>query len=198
MKETDPSRQPGISAYLKSYTHIEHQSLEKLLVRRMKQVRSTTDYIRLLGLFYYYYHALESAMAPWLDIPDALSRRKSASILEDIEALGGVLPETDLRPEVPPISGRAAALGAAYVLEGSTLGGIIIAGMISGQLQMQAEKGFSFFNGYGASTGEMWKKFREYLDNLGENDRHPAAETAKNTFLTFKDWAITYEPIFQV
>ncbi|WP_298707752.1 biliverdin-producing heme oxygenase [Chitinophaga sp.] len=198
MKDTDPSRLPGVSAYLKRYTHTEHLALEKLLVRSMKQIRSKEAYIRLLGLFYYYYHALETAMAPWLDIPDAPARRKAASILEDIAAMGGTLTATDLRPAVPPISGRAAALGAAYVLEGSTLGGIIIAGMISSQLQMQAGKGFSFFNGYGASTGEMWKKFREYLDNLGEDDRQPAAEAAKNTFLTFKDWAIAYEPIFEI
>lgn len=187
-----------LAAHLKHDTQTAHQQLEKKLVMHMKQVRTTADYVRLLGLFYSYYQALENNMQPYLNIPDAIERRKSDAILADIGALGGELPVISNEVPQPEVKSYAQALGAAYVLEGSTLGGIIIAKMISKQLGIPATAGFSFFNGYGEATTEMWSKFRTFLNALPTAQHSAATEAAKNTFLTFNEWATTYESVFEV
>ncbi|WP_177192136.1 biliverdin-producing heme oxygenase [Chitinophaga arvensicola] len=188
----------SLSDYLKSHTQSAHQQLEKKLVANMKQIRNTADYCRLLGLFYTYYQALENNMQPYLSIPDADTRRKADSILADIATLGGELPVMTTEVPQPEVNNYAQALGAAYVLEGSTLGGIIIAKMISKQLGIPATAGFSFFNGYGEDTVEMWNKFRTFLNDLPTAEHFAAAEAAKNTFLTFNEWATIYESVFEV
>ncbi len=102
MKDTETTAMPGFSAFLKEYTKREHQALEKQLVQRMKITRTTQAYVQLLGLFYHYYDALETAMEPWLDIPDAPARRKAAAILQDIRDLGGTLPKPACPSPHPP------------------------------------------------------------------------------------------------
>jgi heme oxygenase len=191
--ETSP-----LSDHLKVYTQSAHQQLEKKLVMKMKQVNTPAGYIKLLGLFYTYYHALEKNLQPYLNIPDASERRKADAILADIKALGGELPGISHNVPQPMVNNYAQALGAAYVLEGSTLGGIIIAKMISKQLGIPAATGFSFFSGYGDATVEMWNKFRNFLNALPTAQHFAAAEAAKNTFLTFNEWATTYESVFEV
>lgn len=187
------------SDHIKVFTRFEHAQLEKKLVTIIKNIQQLSGYVSLLRMFYGYYHALEHAMQPHLTLPDAGERRKSAAILQDIHDLGATLELPAVKATLPVINNYPQALGAAYVLEGSTLGGTIIAKMICGQLQIPAERGFSFFNSYGNAAMEMWRKFRSYLDLLqSEEERDEAAVAAKNTFLTFNEWVKIYEPIFKI
>ena len=89
-------------------------------------------------------------------LPDYDKRRSASYLKADIEALGAT---TDELPEAqaPQITNAAEAMGALYVLEGSIMGGPYIVQMLQ---KRGIEKGFSFFSGYGADSGHMWKAFR--------------------------------------
>ena len=82
------------------------------------------------------------------------------------------------------------ALGAIYVLEGSTLGGKIIKDLIWKQLGISSNLGFAFFNGYGSDTVTMWQTFKLAIDRQsftkGESLEITAA--ANSTFTTLKKW----------
>jgi len=55
------------------------------------------------------------------------------------------------------------ALGALYVIEGSTLGGNVIAKQLSKTEGFDGVT-FNFFGCYQENTGPMWKNFKEVLD----------------------------------
>ncbi|HEY1199369.1 MAG TPA: biliverdin-producing heme oxygenase [Niastella sp.] len=187
--------------HIKNYTKLEHAALEKHLIGIIKRIRTKEQYIHLLRMFYGFYQALEVEMEQYLThelIPDIKQRRKSDALLQDIKDLGGNEMQFSMQVDTPVINNYARALGAAYVLEGSTLGGLIIAKMIKAQLpDIPADKGFLFFTCYGEDAQNMWKKFRTYLLALThKEDQDLAAETARKTFLTFKVWIDKYEPVF--
>jgi heme oxygenase len=79
------------------------------------------------------------------------------------------------------------------VLEGSTLGGQIIAREIASQLGYTAENGCSFFASHGAEVGTMWNQFRKAIESY--STAHPDSEThdrvvysADATFRVFAEW----------
>lgn len=57
-----------------------------------------------------------------------------------------------------------AALGALYVMEGSTLGGRVILTWLPTDMESGSGLGTSFFRGYGARTGEMWREFSRRME----------------------------------
>lgn len=187
--------------YIKQHTKTEHAQLEKKLIGIIKSIRTTAQYIDLLRMFHGYYHALEHKMDQYLTVdhvPDIEERRKSDALLQDIRDIGGESQWQSVTVTTPAINNYPQALGAAYVLEGSTLGGVIIAKMIRAQLpEIPTGKGFTFFNCYGEDATVMWKKFHTYLLALTHtNDQQATADTARQTFLKFNDWIDQYEPVF--
>jgi heme oxygenase len=74
--------------------------------------------------------------------------------------------------------------GMLYVIEGSTLGGRVIAKNLKKTLNLSDEFGARFFSGYGSNTGQMWKNFLSALD-----DAQPAlnySQVIDSADLTFK------------
>ncbi len=69
------------------------------------------------------------------------------------------------------ISDEFEALGALYVIEGSTLGGNVIAKQLS-KTEGFEEISFYFFGCYQEKTGTMWKNFKEVLDYQIKEDNH--------------------------
>lgn len=67
-------------------------------------------------------------------------------------------------PLTSPTLDIPAALGALYVLEGSTLGGRVIERHVRQTLDISPESGGSFFHGYGEGTGPMWQAFGRSLE----------------------------------
>ncbi|MGZ5285453.1 MAG: biliverdin-producing heme oxygenase, partial [Kaistella sp.] len=61
------------------------------------------------------------------------------------------------------IKNEAEAFGILYVMEGSTLGGNMIAKQLSKNPDFQ-EVTFSYFRCYGDKTGSYWKSFKEVMD----------------------------------
>lgn len=175
---------------LKIRTLASHQELEKVLMQRMRAMRTTDDYIALLQIFYRYFGALEERIGLFIgsaELPDHLQRRKSESLAIDIRALGGLVPEKVTLSEIPVIDDHLQAFGALYVMEGSTLGGQFISQMIAKQLDIQ-DKGLSFFQSYGQHLQTMWATFKMTLNRQAGNDSDAERliTAADATFKKFK------------
>ena len=111
-------------------------------------------------------------------------RYRAPLILEDLARLGhATVPP--LCPTLPPLNTWLQLLGAMYVMEGSTLGGQVIARMLA-KAGIEAR---TYFSGHGDQTGPLWKSF---CQQLGETTTTADAETvvasAIHTFQTLSGW----------
>lgn len=181
---------------LRESTAALHQDLERTLIPVIKHANSPEAYIRLLQLFYGYYYPLEQYIAAHLDtsFPGGFEhRRKAAQLLQDINVInGGPLDPPVTCTNIPVINDNAQALGAMYVLEGSTLGGQVICQIIQRNLPLpEVAQALSFFNGYGEDTRAQWDSFVRYLEGYHGTDeqKQRIVEAAADTFRQFKVWA---------
>ena len=111
-------------------------------------------------------------------------RYRAPLILKDLPLLGhpGTPP---LCPALPPLGTRPQLLGAMYVLEGSTLGGQVIAR----QLDKAGIMAHAFFTGRAERTGPLWKAFCQLLTDAAAPEDQPAiVASAILTFQTLSAW----------
>jgi heme oxygenase (biliverdin-IX-beta and delta-forming) len=181
-----------LSEKIKEETKQNHQLLEKKLVAFMRAIRSKEDYVELLILFYSFFGGLEIAIDAQLDhshLPDYKLRRKTAFLADDLVQFGRTPPDLAGADELPGIHNHLQALGALYVIEGSTLGGTIISKMIKQQLAISDNKGLSFFNGYREETEKMWQDFKLFLNRpLRPGGEAVVIQAANDTFNKFSQW----------
>lgn len=115
------------------------------------------------------------------------NRRKIQLADADLRALGENLPNVRA---LSPLYNVAEAWGIFYVMEGSTLGGNMIAKQLSKQHAFE-DVPFHYFRCYGAHTGSYWKTFKEVLDReiapSDENDCLKGAENAYAFLLSLPD-----------
>ena len=120
------------------------------------------------------------------------SRGKTNLLERDLVALGHTsdsilaLPRTD---SLPPTDNVSRALGAMYVLEGSTLGGQVIRRHLARTLGIDDESGAAYFNGYGTLTRQRWIEYLQVL-NAGEDKLYHAdvVLAASTTFSLLRSW----------
>lgn len=181
-----------LSDRLKRETQQAHLSLEKILIPKIKAINSTPEYARVLEILYGFYKPVEDRIAHFVNqshLADIDERRKAHWIIEDLKLMDAESSPA-LCTSLPAMHNTADALGAMYVLEGSTLGGRIICKMIANSLPSTANAGLHFFEGYGHLTVEKWNTFGSYINsftgNFNEEDKMIAAATS--TFITFKNW----------
>lgn len=177
-----------ISEELKLKTKEQHQQLEVKIVGAIKAIRQRKDYVELLQLFAGYFSHLEDLINQKLRmdlLPDYSLRRKAAALQADLLSMSASLPEKIRKENLPDIENSLQALGALYVMEGSTLGGQVITKMIAGKLP--EEKAFTFFEGYGEKTIEMWNSFKASIDAipLSKEDADVIIKSANETFNKF-------------
>lgn len=115
-------------------------------------------------------------------------RRKAGPLARDLQALGLDAAEVEALPRLGfHLPDRASAYGAMYVLEGSTLGGALIARDVARALGVDAPR--AYFASYGPALGPMWKAFQARLLALS----HPATDdavvaAAERTFAALQGW----------
>lgn len=175
-----------IRALLKEQTFAAHQKTEGIVIRKVKEIESESDYVELLRCFYSFFNSVEQQMKNFITedvLSDITERRNSSYILADITELGGDI--TNL-PEavVPEMNNTLEALSAMYVLEGSIMGGPYIVKMLE---KRGMNRAFSFFQGYGENSGRMFGIFAEVLNSYGkDSSQHERAiEVANETFENF-------------
>jgi len=110
---------------------------------------------------------------------------RSAQVAADLAALGQPTPSPAPAPWTP--SDQAEAMGCAYVIEGSSLGGLVVAKIVERQLGLEAAT--SYLRGHGARTKDLWRSFLSELDAWGANarpeERERAIQGATTTFATY-------------
>ena len=184
-----------LAELLKNETKVNHQQLEKSLVKQMRLINTREEYVKLLQVFYGYFGALEEKINEFilphhLEEEHQFQRRKTKNIAEDIDVYGGSIPEKATDKDLPEITNHLQAFGALYVIEGSTLGGKVIAKMMQRQMEMDAKEGFSFFHGYGDETESRWASFKELLNNQATDiiEKEKVVKAADETFAKFQMW----------
>ena len=174
---------------IRQATAANHEKLENQLIPFLHSMQAKDEYSLLLQSFYGYIYPVQEKINTYIDatiVPDINQRRNAALISNDLAGLGTGFTQTK-SPELPAIDNHAAAMGALYVLEGSTLGGKMISKMITDKLG--SDTSVAFFSGYGAETGPMWKKFIGYLEHPSHKAGSEAILTAASeTFRLFGTW----------
>ena len=128
-------------------------------------------------------------------VPQYSRRRKSNVIEEELQSMHENLHAINEDVPLPRIDNIAGALGAMYVLEGSTMGGKIISKILAENLGKQPSD-IRFFNYYGDDTDVLWGQFVQSLnmfaDELEDAGKGVVISVARNTFHCFKAWIEYY------
>lgn len=126
---------------------------------------------------------LEARIACWLGLsPDGFCR--TTALRADLAALGAT--DTGAAP-VPSINSLAEAMGAAYVVEGSALGGTVLSKMVARTLGESTPRRYLSLRG--DQTGVRWRHFVMTLEQWGAHaPPHAhlvACESARATFAAY-------------
>ena len=181
----------SLHARLRAATAPAHRALEDDLDWRTR-VATLSGYRDLLARLYGFHAVWESAIGAGLaDEAFLAPRRRLIRLAEDLGHLGlspgtvAALP----KPAPPVLADPAAATGALYVLEGSTLGGQLIGRHIAGLYGFSGD-GLTYYRAHGDAAGAMWSAFRRRLERFADD---PVAEasltgTAVATFTAMRQW----------
>ena len=175
---------------LKAETREHHRSLEI----SNPLPNSKAEYLRQLVAFFGFVAPWEERLATVLPETDPirLGRDKTGWLEADLEFFGYDAARRRQLPRattLPSTSSRAAILGAAYVLEGSTLGGQIIARHLTATLQLTGTDGRRFFSSYGERVGSQWQEFRAELLRASSPTNDPGiVDAAQTTFGLRHGW----------
>ena len=142
-------------------------------------------YVELLGRLRALHAGLEPAIAAALGEGDPVEPWRRLGYLDRDLAHFGSRPGSDVAAaEMPVLRSADDALGALYVLEGSRLGGRLIARGLERTLGLSSGEGYGYFDPPGRPTGAAWRALKERLGaHRGDADRVVAA--ARATFASF-------------
>jgi heme oxygenase len=181
---------------LREETRFAHQQLEGR-IDLLERDWSLPFYRVFLQKFYGFYAAIEEpifAHSQWeatgLEVGKRLKTRFLKSDLEFLGLSNDAIANLPLCANAPLASTFPEALGCAYVLEGSTLGGQVITRHLQRELGVGPGSGGTFFASYGVAVGPMWREFIEVLDtySLDEIQQNAAIHSANATFRAFDAW----------
>ncbi|MCJ2014835.1 biliverdin-producing heme oxygenase [Methylobacterium sp. J-076] len=173
---------------LRAATASAHAALEEELGWEAR-VATLDGYRGLLARLHGFHAAWEPAIGAALgDGAFFDSRRRVGALDRDLGFLGLSAQDIAGLPRARPIAlgGAAEAMGALYVLEGSTLGGRVIGRHIMATHGLAGD-GLAYYSGHAAGTGAMWSAFRTRLEAFdGDGDAVVAAANA--TFDAMRMW----------
>ena len=157
-----------VTDLLKTNTAQYHDEIEaKLESNRLFDGTFTQEnYYKMLLVNHQFIKAYEGEIFKLLNENDkVLLNRINLNKLELIEKdlIELHLTPNELSP-INPLENRAEALGALYVIEGSMLGGMVIAKQLKKYSELEMAN-FNYFGHYGNDIGPIWKEFVAYLNN---------------------------------
>lgn len=163
------------------HEQVEEQNLAKQI---MNHSIDLATYKLLLLQNYIAYNATENAIKKFL--PD-YSGKKHLLLKQDLDQLG-VSTKIPTENVIFECYSKAEALGAAYVVEGSALGGMLLARNLSKCSQLSTVDQHHFFNGDKENLKD-WNSFKMELGqyNFSEEEEQQATEKAKSTFKFFQE-----------
>ncbi|CAM3631020.1 Heme oxygenase [Bordetella sputigena] len=182
-----------VHAALRSATQERHQRLDSSL-RIGSPDAGYADYVAYIAALEAWLRPVEEALwaRDWpASLRPRLRRDKSARIDQDLaaaRAVGERAPATPACGMLPAVGkSRAYDAGVMYVIEGSQLGGRMMAKRLR---QAWPDRQFEYMEGYGAELGPLWKDFMAFLaeELKSERDVEQATAGARDAFDTLADW----------
>jgi len=123
---------------------------------------------------------------PWLQQDlDYFEPRAVADLQEVVDAALHLAEQIRLQSPL-------ALLGAAYVLEGSTLGASVVRPMVARAFLLTGDEGLAYLHSYGAAIHECWAQYQQRMNALALN----AAERAE-LIQSANDFFLQLEKIFR-
>ena len=185
---TEPTNGPDLLQRLRDATRPAHAALEREM-GLLSQIPSRAGMRALLGRFHGFHAASEPALeAALADDQFLLPRRRLDALRQDLMALG-VPPEQIAalpRPALPDLQPPGAALGLLYVMEGSTLGGQMIARHLKAATWLPPLR---FFAGHGKQTAALWRETCARLQAVTDSAaQRRAIATAVASFDLLRLW----------
>jgi heme oxygenase len=185
-----------IMTALKAGTIEQHSAIERIMPF-FKEDFSLEAYIRVLKAFLGFFEPVERelrSIATRGSFGFNIDRRQRANLLrKDLLALGVSHAGMELLPRcalLPTLENVDDGLGCLYVLEGSTLGGQLIAREVQTRFGVGEKTGAGFFHGYGSQTGVKWREFctavRIYA--AGGKSQSAIVRSARSTFELLESW----------
>ncbi|WP_426959799.1 biliverdin-producing heme oxygenase [Muricoccus radiodurans] len=181
---------------LRDATRPEHDRLEAGL-GLMDASLTRAAYRDILARFYGFRAGWEPRAGALLEDEAFFGPRRRLPLLHaDLLALGLTEGAIATLPACPPpaLEDAAAALGSLYVMEGSTLGGRVIARHLAARLGIGAGDGVAYFTGAGADTGRLWAGFLSRLEAAPERDVPAILDGARATFVRLEAWLLGERP----
>ena len=182
------------TARLRQATQDEHAATEAT-VPLMRPTLDRAQYVEVLRGFYRIVRAWDvwaQQHAPADLRPLVADRRQSSLLGADLQTMKAGEPPSESEVLHAPMSQtvvsgdpRSVFLGRMYVMEGSTLGGQLLARHVEAHLGLTPGHGDSYFQGYGEHTGERWREFKAILEALPEEEADTVIASAKNMFQLF-------------
>jgi len=196
----EPVPRPPLPERLRAGTRALHDRIERnrWFGRLTASDLSRSEYLLVLARVYGHHRPAEEALARALPMlppeVEADRRLRRTALLEaDLLALGfdavaiGSLP----RWQAPDFASAEEAIGMLYVLEGSTMGGQVIARHLAGLLGLGPGNGAGHLLPYGLEVGARWRSFRDALTELdasGRIDGERVVEAACEAFSSLDAW----------
>jgi heme oxygenase (biliverdin-IX-beta and delta-forming) len=191
-------------ARLRAETRDLHEATERHLAPGGRRW-TLPAYRRLLICLHPMYAAVETRLesfSEWATLSPMIELRplRRAEILAGDLRLLGVDAPHDLAERVAPLDLPSfdQALGALYVLEGSRLGGRILAREVAASIGPAVEDAVRFLRSDGVAVGPVWMALRAslgcYADGAGPGARAAIVEGARETFRCFDRQLATWGP----
>lgn len=183
---------------LKDETAELHEEAERY-VRILDAGATVEDYARYLVAMLGYHRPIEASLARCAPLIaagfDPAVRQRAELLLQDVRSLG-LDPDAVARcTRLPASTTLGRAIGIAYVLEGSTLGGRYILAKLPPAIAALRGTSTAFLDGYGSATGERWRGFGAIVERAVDNDvaAAEAVAGARDTFATMTSWLAQFE-----
>ena len=186
---------------VRAATSDAHDALERRLGISEAHCQ-VTDYITLLRSTLAVVEPLERDIARhlwphfdwWAGVAGGDTPLRAHRLRADLHALGAP-PLVAPSPDLPPVATAASAFGAAYVLQGSLLGGATIIRFLQANTSVTSAH-TSYFRLYGDGLGAAWQRFVSALETFGASatatEWQATIDAARDTFRAF-DTALSVE-----
>lgn len=147
--------------------------------------------MRLLQRFHGFHATWEPALEGKVPEQMLLPRLKLPLLQADLRSLGAddsLLRALPSCPSAPALcQDQASAAGALYVMEGSSLGGLVIDRVLA-RAPWYPAGGLHYWHPYGRDTGKRWKETLDYLEALPACWSDEVIESANATFDLLQSW----------
>lgn len=181
---------------LREETRLLHEEIEKENPANLIMDHSITLEIYKLLLLknYVAYRSVENAISEYLPV---MQTKKYLELEKDLKALNIPFSEIPVSAEFS-CNSKPEAFGAAYVIEGSALGGMLLARNLKKCSMLEEVEEFHFFSGHKDNL-QSWKSFKNALaeQDFSEEEIGLGVEKAKETFSFFKRSFLTDFSVFQ-